>query len=780
MGRHGRSMTAHHDSRSRGTRRIVSAGLGALALAVSYGAVCCSPAAGDEQRRRIYFLESLAPTQPAAVRTIEAFRRRLAEKTSESFDVFIDYMELERFPGQAHIDRTVAYLQGKYAEAPPAVLIPLGRGAVPFMLQYRKVIAPDAPVIMTSVPARATSEAAGLDNAVWVVTDYDFAKTLAFARRLQPEARRIAVIGGTSEYDRLWLDDARRDLERYRDRYEIAYLGDLPYDEMLARASRLPPDTIVMMSFVFKDGDGLPRTPPDVAAAVSGVSRAPVYSPISTFFNRGIVGGYMDSYEDHGVAAADLALEILSGRSTAALDRFTRAAHQYRADARALDRWRLPATRLPFDTIVSFQRPSVWDEHRTLVVATVLVLFLQSALVGGLLIHRRRRRLAELQLEESEKRLLSTAASANVGLWQLDGETNELWMTEHCRNLFCLPREAALTRESLMTTIHPEDRALAMSALQAVANPHEPASADVRIRAAEGNTHWVSIRTRLDPAARDPKQLRGIFVDITEQKVAEGEAALRREEVAQLKRVREREGRLLTINTMSATIAHEISQPIGAMMASADAALLWLAKAPAELGSARASVERIATDGRRASEVIASVRDLFRRDGGGTQAIDVNDLVREILTIEEDELRRQGVVVRAELAIVAKVSFDRTQLHQVVLNLVTNAVQAMSSVTGRPRVLGLKTAVRPPGDVLIGVEDSGVGIDRDTLDHIFEPFFTTKSRGMGLGLWLCHRIVGNHHGRLTASSVPGRGSRFEIVLPAADPATVSVTEARAP
>src|SRR5262249_40159868 len=260
------------------------------------------------------------PTQPAAVRTIEAFRQRLGEKTTESFEIFADYMELERFSSQAHIDPTVRFLQGKYAEAPPDVLIPLRRAAVPFMLHHRKAIAPDAPVIMTSVPARATGEATALDNAVWVVTDYDFAKTLEFARGLQPNARQIVVIGGTSDYDRQWVDDARRDLEPYRGRYETRYLVDLSYDDMLTQVARLSSDTIVIMSFVFKDGAGVVHTPPDVAAAVAGVSGAPVYSPISTFFGRGIVGGYMDSYEAHGVAAANLALEILSGKSTAELN----------------------------------------------------------------------------------------------------------------------------------------------------------------------------------------------------------------------------------------------------------------------------------------------------------------------------------------------------------------------------------------------------------------------------------------------------------------------------
>jgi signal transduction histidine kinase len=236
----------------------------------------------------------------------------------------------------------------------------------------------------------------------------------------------------------------------------------------------------------------------------------------------------------------------------------------------------------------------------------------------------------------------------------------------------------------------------------------------------------------------------------------------------------------MTMNAMSASIAHEISQPIGAMMASADAALAWLEKTPPELGNARTSVEQIATDGRRASEVIASVRSLFRRGGGGTELVDVNGLVREILTIEHDEFGRQGIVAKAELAGTARVSFDRVQLQQVVLNLVTNAMEAMSFLADRPRVLRVKTAFNAAGEVLIAVEDSGIGIDRDRLDRIFEPFFTTKSRGMGLGLWLCRRIVENHRGRLTASSEVGRGSRFEIALPNVDVAMASAAQARVP
>src|SRR5262249_1469446 len=178
-------------------------------------------ASAESPRRRIYFLESLRPTQPAAIRTIGAFEKRLAEKTSERFEIFIDYMELGRFPGDAHAERTAQYLAGKYAEAPPDVLIPLGRAAVPFMIKYRDAIAPRVPVIMASVTARDAAAAKTLADTIFVTTEYDFTKTVELARRLQPDARNLILIGGASDYDRLWLDGARRGLTPYLGRYDV-------------------------------------------------------------------------------------------------------------------------------------------------------------------------------------------------------------------------------------------------------------------------------------------------------------------------------------------------------------------------------------------------------------------------------------------------------------------------------------------------------------------------------------------------------------------------------
>jgi hypothetical protein len=210
-----------------------------LVCSILFGIIAW-PAAGNDHRRRIYFLESLSPTQPAAIRTIEAFKKRLSERTSEPFEIFIDYMELGRFPGQAHLDRTVRFLAGKYAEAPPDVLIALGRAALPFLLKHRDAIAPGVPIIVASIPTRMAAEASALANTVLVTTEYNFARTLELARGLQPAARNLVFVAGASDYDQSWVNDARRELEAYRDRFKTRYIVGLVYDDMLRELSQLP------------------------------------------------------------------------------------------------------------------------------------------------------------------------------------------------------------------------------------------------------------------------------------------------------------------------------------------------------------------------------------------------------------------------------------------------------------------------------------------------------------------------------------------------------------
>ena len=175
----------------------------------------------------------------------------------------------------------------------------------------------------------------------------------------------------------------------------------------------------------------------------------------------------------------------------------------------------------------------------------------------------------------------------------------------------------------------------------------------------------------------------------------------------------------------------------------------------------------IVRDGKRAGEVIARIRAMTKRAATPREELDLNETIREVLVIVGDEAKKNSVIIRTQFADdLAAVSGDRVQLQQVVLNLVMNAMEAMSSVSGRPRELVIHTRNVEGGQVQVTVEDSGVGLDPNTVSRIFEPFYTTKSSGMGMGLSICRSIVQNHGGRLWAAANEGPGTRFHFTLPA--------------
>jgi C4-dicarboxylate-specific signal transduction histidine kinase len=217
---------------------------------------------------------------------------------------------------------------------------------------------------------------------------------------------------------------------------------------------------------------------------------------------------------------------------------------------------------------------------------------------------------------------------------------------------------------------------------------------------------------------------------------------------------------------MAASIAHEINQPLGAIVVNGNAGLRWLASATPDLDEARAAFKSIINDGHRASEVIASIRSMFKKDDQAKTLQDVNELVREVLTLVRGEAENQRVSVRMELFNeLPQVPVNRVLLQQVIANLITNAVDAMSTVMNRARMLRVKTELNEFKYLLITVEDSGMGIDPKNIDRIFDPFFTTKSHGMGMGLSICRSIVEMHGGRLTVSPAQPHGSIFQVSLP---------------
>jgi C4-dicarboxylate-specific signal transduction histidine kinase len=223
--------------------------------------------------------------------------------------------------------------------------------------------------------------------------------------------------------------------------------------------------------------------------------------------------------------------------------------------------------------------------------------------------------------------------------------------------------------------------------------------------------------------------------------------------------------RVTTLGELSASIAHEVNQPLAAVLVNAEACLGWLDRETPNLEEVRRSLEWIIKDGRRAGEVIRRVRGLLNKTDTQKAPLHINDVVNDVIALVQRELFSQRVLLRMELAPALPVILaDRIQLQQVIINLMINGIEAMQAITNRPRELAIRTHQNEAHQVLVTVKDCGVGISAEDADRLFNPFFTTKQDGMGIGLSICRSIIEQHGGRIWATPNSGPGSTFQFTL----------------
>jgi C4-dicarboxylate-specific signal transduction histidine kinase len=269
-----------------------------------------------------------------------------------------------------------------------------------------------------------------------------------------------------------------------------------------------------------------------------------------------------------------------------------------------------------------------------------------------------------------------------------------------------------------------------------------------------------------DPETGQPVNVGNVCRDITERKRAEAEARENDRRYREMETELEHANRVATMGQLTASIAHEVNQPLAAVVANAEACLRWLDRGTPDMDAVRRSVEWVIDDANRASEVIRRVRALANKTGLEKGPLDVNDVVREVIALVQRELISHGVSLRMELApALPTILGDRIQLQQVIINLVMNGIEAMQSVTDRPRELVIQSRQDETHRVLTSVTDCGVGISAENSDRLFNAFFTTKSSGMGMGLPICRSIMEGHGGRLWATANAPHGATFQFTLP---------------
>jgi PAS domain S-box-containing protein len=369
-------------------------------------------------------------------------------------------------------------------------------------------------------------------------------------------------------------------------------------------------------------------------------------------------------------------------------------------------------------------------------------------------------RRAEAATRESEARMQFAAASANIGLWYFERTTGRLWATVHCRAILGLAPDAPLTRNMVQQVIHPDDREAAIKAIRSAAFAGQDVVNEFRVVLPDGGLRWLRARARADHDENGlPVRVSGVFIDITKAKEAEHEADLQRRELAHMMRV-------AVMGELSGAIAHELNQPLTAILSNAEAARLLLAKPAPDLTEVGGALDDIVHESRRAGAVIDRMRGLLKKDERPPETIDINGLVRSTVDLLHSELIARRMAVALALAPdLPQVAGDGVQLQQVLLNLVINAMDAIAATPLPRKPITVGTRLDEAGTIETSVTDRGHGIPPAVEGRAFEPFFTTKPHGLGLGLAICSTIVAVHGGQLTLANAADGGARARFTLP---------------
>jgi predicted ATPase/signal transduction histidine kinase len=364
-------------------------------------------------------------------------------------------------------------------------------------------------------------------------------------------------------------------------------------------------------------------------------------------------------------------------------------------------------------------------------------------------------------LRDADAYLAEAQRLGHTGSFGWCPSSAEIYWSEETFRIFEFDRTITPTVDLIDQRVHPEDAAGFRVVVERAAHDGQDYAHEYRLRMPDGRIKYLQVAAHATRNETVGVHFVGAVMDVTAIRLAEMELHKTRTELAHVTR-------MTSLGALTASIAHEVNQPLMAIVTNAESCLLWLEKEQPNLDKARAAAERIVKNGHRAGDVVQSIRTLARKSASEMVRLDIKRVIGDTLELMQSEFHQHDVSLETRFSdALGFIKGDRTQLQQVIVNLVMNAMEAMSASTGSPRILRVITEPDPNGGVLTMVEDSGSGIAAGTLDRIFDPMFTTKPDGMGLGLSICRSIVEAHGGRLWAMPNPTGGSIFRFSIPEA-------------
>jgi PAS domain S-box-containing protein len=740
-----------------------------LVLVVSCCLILLALSASAAAPKRVLIVHSFGNVAPPFTTHSIAFETELTEKMGEPVDLDEVSLDVARYASLDMEEALVDFMRARQAKWQPDLVVPIGSPAGVFVAQHRDRLFPTStPIVYAGMDKRRLPIGALDQNAAFVGESFDLRGLVDDILQIAPDTKNIVVLIGDSPLERLWTEVLKTEYQTFADRISFTWLNDLPLEGILQRTKNLPQHSFILHVLMMRDASGVTLDGDQFLRQIHAVANAPINGIFQHQLGLGITGGRLYQAEAEGVEAARIAIRILRGESASRFEPMIIGPLPPRYDWRELRKWKIDEKLLPKDSTILYRTPTIWQRYRLWILGSIAVFLAEAVLIVALIRNLLRRRRAERSLSDVEARAALGAGAARLGVWELNTKSGEMWVSDKVLELFDLDAGSAIDRTTLASRVHPEDRAFREAAIDRTIQGQGHYEVEYRILLRDGTVRWIHGRgERMLDADGKPTRLVGVSMDITDRmeavsarKRAEEEAQRQREQIDLL-------GRASLLGEMTASLAHELSQPLAAIVANAGAGVRFIDGGDVEPGGLREIYSDIGRDGRRAREIIQSVRNAIKKGSSVRGRIGINSVVTNVALMVRPDAAVYSCEVKTSLAEdLPLVEADPIQIQQVLINLVGNAFHAMSETPISLRKVVITTRLDSNGSVCVTVRDHGTGISDETQERLFEQFYTTKKDGLGMGLAIARSITEAHGGQITARNADGGGTRFDLWLPA--------------
>jgi signal transduction histidine kinase len=590
--------------------------------------------------KHVLLVHSFSSAAPPFTVESMAFETELVAKMGERVDLDEVSLDMARYADREMQEAIVDYLQKRHAKWQPDLVVPIGAPASIFVANYRDRLFAETPILYASADRRLLPPGALEKNAAYIGQVYEIPGMLEDMLQIAPATKNIAVVVGATPLEHVWQEVFQKATEPLANRINFTYYSDLSFDQMLQRAAKLPPDSYIFVLLLLRDATGVTHNADEALQRLHQVANAPINGIFDHQLGLGIVGGRLYQSERVGKEAADIAVRILRGEPASGIRPILLERLAPRYDSRELQRWKMHKKLLPKGSTILFRAPTLWEQHRTLILAVGTVCVLQALLISVLLVNLLKRHRAERSLKQAEE-----------------------------------------------------------------------------------------------------------------------EARRHREQINLLSRVS-------LLGEMTASLAHELNQPLSAIISNANAGKRSIDTGKEDPATLREILVDVEADGHRAHDIIRNVRNTVKQSDPTRRRINLNELVTKVAHIVRPDAVAYSCEVETSLAKdLPLIEGDPVQIQQVLVNLVSNAFDAMRQTPSGQRKVEISTAGSGDGKVRLSVRDHGSGIRTEVHERLFDRFFTTKEQGLGMGLAIVRSIIESHSGQIDAENVADGGARFYFTLP---------------